>query len=112
MTDNEKDNAIMSFLWLAWYNGFLEEVNDIYEALKKADEYTVSRPDKWREKQEWGVDEPCGVFWSWLVMMYGDYGTSPRFGWIESKNAEYLISVFEEFRKDCDFTNIDELYEE
>lgn len=107
MSENKINEAIRSFLWLAFYNGFLEEVNDIYEELKKPTDYSIKRPEKWREKHEYGVDEPCGVFWSWLVMMYGNYGTSPRFGWIDKKNAEYLISVFEDFKKDCDFTNME-----
>lgn len=107
MNEDKLKIAIINFMWIAHYNGYLEEVNDIYEALKNPT-HCIQRPDKWREKDNYGVDEFEGVFWSWLVMMFGDYGTSPRFGWIENKNAEYLISVFDEFKSDCDFTNKDE----
>lgn len=98
--------AIRNFMWLARYNGYLEEVNDIYEKLKSSTEISyITRPEKWREKEGYGVDELCGIFWSWLVMMFGDYGTSPRFGWIDKENTKYLIEVFDDFKKDCDFTN-------
>lgn len=107
MNEDKLKIAIINFMWIAHYNGYLEEVNDIYEALKNPT-HCIKRPDKWREKGNYGIDEFEGVFWSWLVMMFGDYGTSPRFGWIENKNSEYLISVFDEFKSDCDFTNKDE----
>lgn len=31
------------------------------------------------------------VLWSMLVLMYGDYGTSPRYGWLRAENAEEVL---------------------
>lgn len=33
-------------------------------------------------------------FWEWLVLMYGDYGTSPRMGWIIPENVKPLKDFF------------------
>ena len=39
------------------------------------------------------VDEFGGIFWSWLVLRYGDYGTSPRYGWIYKEDAKKLFMI-------------------
>lgn len=107
--DDRLKQAIQNFMWVAHYNGYLEDVNDIYEKLKSPNEHgQVKWPEKWKEKAGYGVDEFGGIFWSWLVLTFGDYGTSPRFGWIEPENVQYLIEVFEDFKKDCDFANTEE----
>ena len=101
-------DAINSFLLLATYNGHENDVRDIITALYKAfkidaDEIykSVRRPD-WRDK----TDEFGGIFWSWLVLQYGDYGTSPRFGWIYAENARKLYTIMSEL-----IESKDDLYE-
>lgn len=37
-------------------------------------------------------DEAYLITWSFIVGLYGDYGTSPRSGWIRNKRAEELKS--------------------
>lgn len=47
-----------------------------------------------------GMDQ---LMYSWLVMMYGDYGTSPRCGWItDMKGAVKWLDEFMEDWKDGD----------
>ena len=41
------------------------------------------------------VDEFGGIFWSWLVLRYGDYGTSPRYGWIYKEDAKKLYDIIQ-----------------
>jgi hypothetical protein len=92
--------AIHSFLSLAFYNGYEEDVADIRKVLYKAfsfdvdDKYkTVLRPEHWSKKINHKIDDFGGIFWSWLVLQYGDYGTSPRFGWIYAENSRRLYTI-------------------
>lgn len=95
--------AIDSFLSLAFYNGYEEDVRDIRQSLYKAFSFdpddkwkTVSRPN-WKERcGRDKIEEFGGIFWSWLVLQYGDYGTSPRFGWIYAENARRLYNIISE----------------
>lgn len=36
------------------------------------------------------------VLWSYLVIAYGDYGTSPRFGWLMAENKDYILKMLQE----------------
>ena len=97
------ENAIDSFLSLAFYNGWEQDIKDICEALRvsksiktNAKYEPISRPD-WKSKcGRDKIDEFGGIFWSWLVLQYGDYGTSPRFGWIYAENAKKILDIIEE----------------
>lgn len=92
--------AVQEFMWVAYYNGHLEEVNDIYESLNDPKAYgIVQRPEKWEKRKDYGIEEFCGIFWAWLVRMFGDYRSSPGFGWIDKENVPYLIEVFEDFKR-------------
>ena len=105
-TEQDK-RAIDSFLSLAFYNGYEEDVEDIKKSLYKAFEFdaedkykTVSRPD-WKKKcGRDKIEEFGGIFWSWLVLQYGDYGTSPRFGWIYAETARRLYNIMNESEYD------------
>lgn len=93
-------DAINSFLSLACYNGYEEDVTDILNELHKMFESTdkfdsAKRPD-WKVKcGRDKVDEFGGIFWSWLVLRYGDYGTSPRYGWIYKEDAKKLYDIIQ-----------------
>lgn len=104
---NRQDvDAIHAFMSLAFYNGYEDDVNDIkkslYEAFKidpKEIYGTVSRPKHWSKGSNYKIDEFGGIFWSWLVLQYGDYGTSPRFGWIYAENARRLYTIISEIQE-------------
>lgn len=36
------------------------------------------------------------VFWSILSIEYGEYGSSPRYGWLESENVGLFLDKFKE----------------
>jgi hypothetical protein len=42
------------------------------------------------------VREDADIFYGTLVNCYGDYGTSPRYGWIESENKKDVIQALED----------------
>lgn len=36
------------------------------------------------------------IIYGWLVMMFGDYGVSPRAGWINSENIKPLLNEIDD----------------
>lgn len=64
---------------------------DMYEKLcnfinSKRDKY-----DSFVFKYDWNKEMHL-ITWSFIIGLYGDYGTSPRSGWIYTKRAEELKS--------------------
>lgn len=49
------------------------------------------------------VDDMYLITWSFIIGLYGDYGTSPRSGWIKNKRAEELKSDLKWALEDCFF---------
>ena len=47
------------------------------------------------------VREDADIFNGFLVLAYGDYGTSPRYGWLDSECKDVIIKALEEELKDC-----------
>ena len=103
MKDKE---AIRSFVLLASYNGYMQDIKNILKTLFRAYDFdpvspvaqynSILRPRDWEKCSGMKVDEFGGIFWSWLVLQYGEYGTSPRFGWIYAENARRLYSILGE----------------
>lgn len=93
-------NAINNFLSLACYNGWEDDVKNIMRSLKQSYKLenelgSVQRP-AWKKKcGKDKIEEFGGIFWSWLVLGYGEYGTSPRFGWIYRDNAQALYDIMD-----------------
>lgn len=106
-----------------WYNGLLDQVNDEWVDFEK-DGIRFSRPkydencvimklmtvlqetdstfltlDYLEEKLHLDMfyDKELNVLWLLLVKMFGDYGTSPRSGWIEKRSecVNFLETVVE-----------------
>ena len=75
-----------NFYWsVAWYNGYEEEFDKVLNYLKnrqiiiKENELyeTIPRPDFIKPD-----DYIMELYWMLLVYTFGNYGTSPRYGWI------------------------------
>lgn len=102
-TDRDK-YAIGSFLSLAFYNDYEKDVKDIIEVLKVANKLigeenkykAISRPRHWSKETNSKIDDFGGIFWSWLVLQYGDYGTSPRFGWLYPEAARIVLKTIQD----------------
>ena len=86
---------IKSLLWVLWYNGYKEEIRALYEYIKNNDGIIIQYPDRLLSDD---CNKPDRILWSVLVMEYGDYGTSPRYGWIENKQK--AVEEFERFFSD------------
>lgn len=71
-------------------DGFLPKLrDDLYKAyLRNDDSFSLFDIDEGMEQ----------LLYSWLVMMFGDYGTSPRVGWITHMSE--AVAWLDEFMKD------------
>ena len=81
-TTREIVGAIVSSFY---YNRSREDMINLCEEVKKR-----IRTDN----VEWTDDG--NIFYGILVLLYGDYGTSPRGGWLESEAEEIIASINEE----------------
>ena len=92
-----------AFLWALSYDGYDDELNGIIEYIESnIDEYVDNGDYKHVvfPRQDMGFltqkdverDEPNSILWMILVQMFGDYGSSPRYGWIKHPHecVEYL----------------------
>ena len=80
-TTREIVRAIISSFY---YNRSREDMINLCEEVKKRiRKYNV----------EWTDDG--NIFYGILVLLYGDYGTSPRGGWLESEAEEIIASINE-----------------
>ena len=71
-----------------FYNRDEEEVVEIIErTLKRFKNERYSR-DK--------IDEDVDIFIGAIVCRYGDYGTSPRYGWLEKCAEEQVLDTLKE----------------
>lgn len=68
---------------VVWYNGIYEEITRLIEYIKseRGKDY-ITCPHEILDKS----DAFTKTAWFLLVCMYGDYGTSPRSGWVEKPN--------------------------
>lgn len=67
---------------LVKYNGYSDYVKSIINHINGFQGKPVVCPDWLREP-----DTVVGWLWFILVCRFGDYGTSPRFGWIEDRDG-------------------------
>ena len=97
LTENDFLDALDS---VVWYNGLGEEILK----WKNLDNYNVKTPygnyypDNWLSPKidfwsKWPNDcrDQLEVIWMICVILFGDYGTSPRSGWIEKKDEFFAF---------------------
>ena len=102
MEDKTKE-ALSSVLW---YNdadaeiidGFIEYIDDCSQidpgyGIKP---YAPFPNDPLITRQDVFEDRLNSVIWQMLVLMFGDYGTSPRYGWIDDTRGS--IAYLEDLR--------------
>ena len=87
------------FYWSYWYNGYEDDLDEIIEYLKKKKNSgsSIFRPDTIKSD---GSTPLLELFWMILVVQYGEYGTSPRSGWITNDKIGECIDHLENKRKD------------
>lgn len=84
-----------NFYWsAAWYNGYEDEFDKVLNYLKdrktiKENElyFEIPKPDFIKPE-----DEIMELYWMLLVFTFGNYGTSPRSGWIYRDKLDDCIN--------------------
>ena len=87
---------------IVWYNGIYEVLIPLRKELEAFEGRSYSYPDF--EKMYNLTQHECGqvqIFWMLLVLRFGNYGTSPRYGWLEMEHKEEIIKFL------TDLTTID-----
>ena len=70
--------------YLVFYNGYDDIVRSLLKHISSFHENeTILFPKGLKYGDEGETVE--AILWFLLVCMFGDYGTSPRFGWVEEK---------------------------
>ena len=85
-----KDYYLIALDSVTWYNGLAETIFKWY-FLTSDDDYSILCPNKYGDDRlgNWDVEQ-LQVFWMIAVEMFGEYGMSPRYGWIMlEKEAEF-----------------------
>ena len=115
--ENIKEKMLDALKSVFWYEGLLTEddsgnystncwlvkfIDDLERnaSTKYQNMYTVDDLESFNKNNDFDEDEfdqreRHTVIWQMLVEMFGDCGTSPRFGWIEKRKecAEFLREI-------------------
>lgn len=91
------DELIYALNVIVFSNGIYEPLLKLKEDLinQKTDDNYLLIGEFPKYKHEEFNDSQFEIFWMMLVLLYGDYGTSPRSGWLEMKNKEKIIEFID-----------------
>ena len=81
---------------IVWYNGIGDILLKLKEDIINSEGETYS---KLKYKYDEFSNNQFEIFWMMLVLMYGDYGTSPRSGWLNMENKNEIISFIDQITK-------------
>lgn len=98
MNYEELINAIAN---VVFYNGYEDDLKNISDYIKYYDReeyYSFAYPKEILKTYK--VDEFPNIVWSLMVLMFGDYGTSPRFGWIDIENKDKALAFLDLINRD------------
>ena len=82
-----KEELIHALNAVVWYNGIAEDILK-WKKIQPSETTGYILPDYYK-KYDGQLKEWLEMFWMISVMLFGDYGTSPRSGWIEKKEEFY-----------------------
>ena len=107
MVDNKYVKALDS---VTWYNGLGEIVSSwinlqpekTHGCIVPLPTYGVNVADFEDRRDAAYIIAQLQVIWMIAVMLFGDYGTSPRFGWIENIDGfrEWIKKITATYRED------------
>ncbi len=88
----ENDKTYKALVDALWYNVGAEAIKKIVDTFNAYDscEHSFGTEDI---DKDWYWDKELNTYWTMFVLMYGEYGTSPRSGWIEK--TEESVKFFE-----------------
>lgn len=95
MNEKYRENLLDAILTTMKYDGLWQYLLWIKESLQTEQDRhgSVMKPEFMRG---YDVDHVTKKFWSVLVLMFGDYGTAPRCGWIEKEHVDEAIEFIDD----------------
>ena len=93
----EKYDLIDTLNSIVWYNGLYEPLLEIKRIILETPEFKYN--NMLRPKGEIFKDCQFEIFWMILVVQFGDYGTSPRSGWLDMSNKDKIIDFIDDITK-------------
>ena len=73
---------------------------------------TILRPDNYNAPEDWSNTAvgQLQIYWETAVILFGDYGTSPRRGWIEKVDEfkEWVLEITKSWRGSFDYSGPEE----
>jgi lipoprotein NlpI len=82
---------------ITWYNDIYEPLLDLKKDLLNCD--NKGNYTNCNDNLEYFYNEQFEIFWMMLVLMFGDYGTSPRSGWLYLDKKEKIIEFIDKITK-------------
>lgn len=94
---------------ITWYNGIYEPLLRLKKDLLDSNDNGIYMKwnDKLEPKYEYFSDNQFEIFWMMLVLMFGDYGTSPRSGWLCLDKKEKIIEFIDKITKTSQEDKVD-----
>ena len=95
------EELIDAMACIVCYNSYEDVLKDISDYIKyyNKDKF-ASFPKKILKTYK--VDEFPNIVWALMVIMFGDYGTSPRFGWIDIENKDKALAFLNSINRKYD----------
>lgn len=72
---------------IVWYNGIYDFLEDVKNGVSKCNIGYYNHTYPMGEQEQ--------IFWMLLVLLFGDYGTSPRSGWLEMEHKEEILDFID-----------------
>lgn len=88
-----EENLIDVLDSIVMYNGLYKPLLEIKKMILENQEFKYNH--LLRPEGEDFKDNQFEIFWMILVLQFGDYGTSPRSGWLETDNKDEIISFID-----------------
>ena len=92
------DDLRKAFVTMLWYQGYDEAIAELLKNIKDTDTQISYNEENGFSEEVWSV----------FVLMFGEYGSSPRYGWIDkiSEFKSFLKSLLNELSsKDPDYSD-------
>ena len=97
----ENDKTYRALVDALWYNVGAEAIKTILDRLNELSLETSHYVSTEDVNKQWYWDKELNTYWTMFVLMYGDYGTSPRSGWIEKtvESLEFFGGLYNDIKE-------------
>ena len=95
---NDIENQVNNILAAFWYNNSDEDMRALCSEVKSRIARCVVEKDKlaqYCQHTHYG-----DIIVSLIILSFGEYGTSPRYGWMPKEQADFIINVINKFESD------------